>query len=105
MTPPVAYSGSHSTGPSTVTYSSRPPLRGPAPPAIADRPKCAGCGKPRAPDFRTGGDWRDGTAFREWTGRWRGYGHFHSASCAVDYANAIVEARARNVVKLELVKP
>lgn len=74
--------------------SRSPYVPGKEPPALNARPKCAGCGIPLAPQLAT--NWASPSSgdavSREWTGRYQGYGFFHSMTCAVRFANAAVKA-------------
>jgi hypothetical protein len=98
----------------------RPPIVGTPPPAVADRPKCPGCGRPlrpwlnniceETPDGMR--DWMHPTG-REWTGRYHGYlGVFCGTQCAAEYAvrvtKILIPALADSVranVQAKLVRP
>jgi hypothetical protein len=77
------------------------PIIGNRPPPRVRRPVCAGCKKPRQPDFRPivsteapeSSIGPRGYNAKEWRGEYEGYGYFCTMRCAVTYANQVVNAQ------------
>lgn len=78
---------------------------GKAPPPVAERPRCANCGKPRQPQIwnhtskeETDEGWTFRVTHRTFA-YYKGYGDFCTLRCAQSFAQAAFDAGYRRVKK------
>lgn len=68
------------------------------PPPVDQRPKCPNCRRPLRPDWHTvkwGSLVTGEPRIVRWTGKYKGYRHFDTLTCCMEYANNIIDIHRR----------